>query len=127
MENFELFNDDEFNDILNDSKIEEIQKTEENHNYKNCLECNIQMQPNINNTLTCPECGYIKKVIIENLEYEPSMSGYNTTENYHIPIKCIGKNSFQYQKYLRNNTSQYSIIQETSIKRILEKLNYIQF
>ena len=104
MENFELFNDDEFNDILNDSKIEEIQKTEENHNYKNCLECNIQMQPNINNTLTCPECGYIKKVIIENLEYEPSMSGYNTTENYHIPIKCIGKNSFQYQKYLRNNT-----------------------
>jgi transcription initiation factor TFIIIB Brf1 subunit/transcription initiation factor TFIIB len=124
MENFELFNDDEFNDILNDSKIEEIQKTEENNNYKNCLECNIQMQPNINNTLTCPECGYIKKVIIENLEYEPSMSGYNTTENYHIPIKCIGKNSFQYQKYLRNNTSQYSIIQETSIKRILEKLNY---
>lgn len=124
MENFELFNDDEFNDFLNDSKFEEIQKTEENNHYKNCIECNIQMQPNINNTLTCPECGYIKKVIIENLEYEPSMSGYNTTENYHIPIKCIGKNSFQYQKYLRNNTSQYSIIQETSIKRILEKLNY---
>lgn len=124
MDDFELFNDDEFNNFLNNCKIDEINKNEDNNNYKNCIECNIQMQPNINNTLTCPECGYIKMVIVENLEYEPSMSGYNTTENYHIPIKCIGKNSFQYQKYLRNNTSQYSIIQETSIKRILEKLNY---
>lgn len=124
MENFELFNDDEFDSILNQNKFEEIQSNEDNLNYKNCTECNIQMQPNINNTLTCPECGFIKTVIIENLEYEPSMAGYNTNENYHIPIKCIGKNSFQYQKYLRNNTSQYSIIQETSIKRILEKLNY---
>ena len=124
MENFELFNDDEFDSILNQNKFEEIQLNEDNLNYKNCTECNIQMQPNINNTLTCPECGFIKTVIIENLEYEPSMAGYNTNENYHIPIKCIGKNSFQYQKYLRNNTSQYSIIQETSIKRILEKLNY---
>ena len=124
MENFELFNDDEFDSILNQNKFEEIQSNEDNLNYKNCTECNIQMQPNINNTLTCPECGFIKTVIIENLEYEPSMAGYNTNANYHIPIKCIGKNSFQYQKYLRNNTSQYSIIQETSIKRILEKLNY---
>jgi len=124
MENFELFNDDEFDSILDQNKFEEIQLNEDNLNYKNCTECNIQMQPNINNTLTCPECGFIKTVIIENLEYEPSMAGYNTNENYHIPIKCIGKNSFQYQKYLRNNTSQYSIIQETSIKRILEKLNY---
>jgi transcription initiation factor TFIIIB Brf1 subunit/transcription initiation factor TFIIB len=124
MDDFELFNDDEFDNIINDNKINEIHNTEDNNNYKNCNECNIQMQPNINNTLTCPSCGFIKTVIIENLEYEPSMSGYNTNENYHIPIKCIGKNSFQYQKYLRNNTSQYSIIQETSIKRILDKLNY---
>jgi len=124
MDNFELFNDDEFDSILNETKFNEIHNNEDNINYKNCNECNIQMQPNINNTLTCPSCGYIKTVIIENLEYEPSMTGYNTNENYHIPIKCIGKNSFQYQKYLRNNTSQYSIIQETSIKRILEKLNY---
>jgi transcription initiation factor TFIIIB Brf1 subunit/transcription initiation factor TFIIB len=124
MDDFELFNDDEFDTILNNNKINEIHNTEDNKNYKNCNECNIQMQPNINNTLTCPSCGFIKTVIIENLEYEPSMAGYNTNENYHIPIKCIGKNSFQYQKYLRNNTSQYSIIQETSIKRILDKLNY---
>ena len=98
MENFELFNDDEFDSILNQNKFEEIQSNEDNLNYKNCTECNIQMQPNINNTLTCPECGFIKTVIIENLEYEPSMAGYNTNANYHIPIKCIGKNSFQYQK-----------------------------
>lgn len=124
MDEFELFNDDEFDSILNETKFNEIHNHEDNINYKNCTECNIQMQPNINNTLTCPSCGFIKTVIIENLEYEPSMAGYNTNENYHIPIKCIGKNSFQYQKYLRNNTSQYSIIQETSIKRILEKLNY---
>jgi transcription initiation factor TFIIIB Brf1 subunit/transcription initiation factor TFIIB len=82
------------------------------------------MHPNINNTLTCINCGFVKMVIIENLEYEPSMNGYNTNSNFHIPIKCVGRNSFQYQKQLRNNTSQYSIIQETNLKRILEKLNY---
>lgn len=121
---FELYDDDEFENYINTTKETEIHDSEAKLNYKNCDECNIQMQPNINNTLTCPQCGYIKVVIIENLEYEPSMCGYNTNSNYHIPIKCIGKNSFQYQKYLRNNTSQYSIIQETNLKRILEKLNY---
>jgi transcription initiation factor TFIIIB Brf1 subunit/transcription initiation factor TFIIB len=121
MDNFELCNDNDFDDLLHTS-YENINIT--NNDYKKCINCNIQMQPNINNTLTCPTCGYIKNVIIENLEYEPSMAGYNTNENYHIPIKCIGKNAFQYQKYLRNNTSQYSIIQETTLKKLLEKLNY---
>ena len=82
------------------------------------------MQPNINNTLTCIGCGFVKVSIIENNEFEPSMNGYNTNCNFHIPIKCVGKNSFQYQKQLRNNTSQYSIIQESNLKRVLEKLNY---
>ena len=27
------------------------------------------MQPNINNTLTCINCGFVKMVIVENLEY----------------------------------------------------------
>lgn len=121
MNNFELCNDDEFENFLNTS-YDSVNNID--NNYKKCINCDIQMQPNINNTLTCPTCGYIKNVIIENLEYEPSMSGYNTNENYHIPIKCIGKNAFQYQKYLRNNTSQYSIIQETTLKKLLEKLNY---
>lgn len=121
---FELINDNEFCeliDITNNIKIN-INKLE--NDYKNCTECNIQMQPNINNTLTCPKCGFLKKVIIENLEYEPSMNGYNTNDNYHIPIKYIGKNSSQYQKYLRNNTSQYRLIQESLIKKKLENLNY---
>ena len=122
MEDFELCNENEFDLFLNSDFTNKVDIS--NNNYKNCDDCNIQMQPNINNTLTCPNCGFIKNVIIENLEYEPSMSGYNTNENYHIPIKCIGKNSFQYQKYLRNNTSQYSIIQETTLKKLLEKLNY---
>jgi transcription initiation factor TFIIIB Brf1 subunit/transcription initiation factor TFIIB len=122
MDDFELCNDDDFNILLNSRFNESVNIS--NNDYKKCINCDIQMQPNINNTLTCPTCGYIKNVIIENLEYEPSMAGYNTNENYHIPIKCIGKNAFQYQKYLRNNTSQYSIIQETTLKKLLEKLNY---
>jgi transcription initiation factor TFIIIB Brf1 subunit/transcription initiation factor TFIIB len=122
MDDFELCNDDDFDILLNARFNENLNIS--NNDYKKCINCDIQMQPNINNTLTCPTCGYIKNVIIENLEYEPSMSGYNTNENYHIPIKCIGKNAFQYQKYLRNNTSQYSIIQETTLKKLLEKLNY---
>lgn len=124
MDSFELCNDEEFNNLFDILQNNIINETESNNEYKNCEDCNIQMQPNINNTLTCPSCGFIKTVIIENLEYEPSMSGYNTNENYHIPIKYVGKNSFQYQKFLRNNTSEYSIIQETTLKKILDKLNY---
>jgi len=121
---FEIFNDDDFENYLNISKENEIKLAEDNIKYKNCDKCDQPMQPNINNTLTCINCGFVKMVIIENLEYEPSMNGYNTNSNFHIPIKCVGRNSFQYQKQLRNNTSQYSIIQETNLKRILEKLNY---
>lgn len=124
MDAFELFDDDYFENYINISKEDKINENESKIKYKNCTECNIQMQPNINNTLTCNNCGFIKSVIIENSEYEPSMNGYNTNSNFHIPIKCVGKNSFQYQKQLRNNTSQYSIIQETNLKRILERLNY---
>lgn len=121
---FGLFDDDDFENYLNCTKEKEIEEFEDNIKYKICDTCNIQMQPNINNTLTCKECGFVKMAIIENNEFEPSMNGYNTNNNFHIPIKCVGKNSFQYQKQLRNNTSQYSIIQETNLKRILEKLNY---
>ena len=127
MDQFELCNDDDFDLLLNHSFCDDLNFDENesiNNDYKKCESCNIQMQPNINNTLTCPNCGFIKNVIIENLEYEPSMSGYNTNNNYHIPIKCVGKNSFHYQKYLRNNTSQYNIIQEVTLKKILDKLNY---
>lgn len=124
MDEFELCNDEDFNELFNSTLNDLLNHKETKNEYKNCEDCNIQMQPNINNTLTCPNCGFIKTVIVENLEYEPSMSGYNTNQNYHIPIKYVGKNSFQYQKFLRNNTSEYSIIQETSLKKILDRLNY---
>jgi len=120
---FEPFNDNDFENYINITKENEIKRIEDNIKYKNCDDCNIPMQPNINNTLTCIGCGYVKKVIIDNNEYEPSMNGYNTNINFHIPIKCVGRNSFQYQKQLRNNTSQYSIIQESNLKKILNNLN----
>jgi len=92
--------------------------------YKFCEDCNVLMDSDINNSLTCRICGYIKHITTENTEYEPSMNGYNTNSNFHIPIKCVGANSFQYQKQLRNSTSQYSIVQETNLRRKLEKLNF---
>ena len=125
-DDFEIFDDADFENYINMSKEKEIKNVEDNIKYKNCDKCNIPMQPNINNTLTCINCGFVKMVIIENLEYEPSMNGYNTNSNFHIPIKCVGRNSFQYQKQLRNNTSQYSIIQESNLKRMLEK-SWIEF
>ena len=123
-DDFEIFDDNDFENYINISKEKEIKIAENNIKYKNCDKCDLPMQPNINNTLTCINCGFVKVVIIENLEYEPSMNGYNTNSNFHIPIKCVGRNSFQYQKQLRNNTSQYSIIQESNLKRMLEKRNY---
>ncbi len=123
------FDFDELNDIINKS-IEELgggdsfKEKLEITDYKFCDDCNVLMESDINNSLTCKICGFIKNISTENNEYEPSMSGYNTNSNFHIPIKCIGANSFQYQKQLRNSTSQYSIVQETNLRRKLERLNF---
>lgn len=92
--------------------------------YKFCEDCNVIMDSDINNSLTCRECGFIKQISTENTEYEPSMNGYNTNSNFHIPIKCVGANSFQYQKQLRNTTSHYPLVQESNLRRRLERLNY---
>lgn len=109
------------------SKLD-FQTEEEKHlgdkDYKFCDDCNILMDVDVNNTLTCSSCGIIKNISTENNEYEPSMNGYNTNNNFHIPIKCVGANSFQYQKQLRNSTSQYSIVQESNLRRKLERLNF---
>lgn len=126
---FDNFDFDELNDILNQS-LEELGNVDthkeklEITDYKFCDDCNVLMESDINNSLTCKICGYIKNISTENNEYEPSMNGYNTNSNFHIPIKCIGTNSFQYQKQLRNSTSQYSIVQETNLRRKLERLNF---
>lgn len=92
--------------------------------YKVCPDCDTNMETDINNSLTCKGCGFIKQISTENNEYEPSMNGYNTNGNFHIPIKCVGANSFQYQKQLRNSTSQYSVVQETNLRRRLDRLNF---
>lgn len=127
------FDFDELNDIINQS-IEDLSenvsedannsKKLEINDYKFCEDCNVLMESDINNSLTCKICGFIKNITTENNEYEPSMNGYNTNSNFHIPIKCIGANSFQYQKQLRNSTSQYSIVQESNLRRKLERLNF---
>ena len=46
--------------------------------YKFCEDCNVLMDSDINNTLTCRVCGFIKNITTENNEYEPSMNGNNT-------------------------------------------------
>lgn len=120
---FEAFDDDEFDRLIDESMDSKININDAN-SYKKCDTCDIQMSPNINNTLLCKNCGFMKNTIIDNNEYEASMTGYNTSNKFHIPIKCIGSNAFQYQKQLRNNTSEYSIIQETNLKRQLDQLNY---
>ncbi len=115
------FDFDELSSLIDISESSESMSISD---YKFCEDCNVIMESDINNTLTCKACGFIKQISTENNEYEPSMSGYNTNGNFHIPIKCVGANSFQYQKQLRNTTSQYSIVQESNLRRRLEKLNF---
>jgi len=117
---FELIDEDEFNDI-----ITEIDKTIiEEDNYKVCINCDIQMNIDINNKYTCKECGYIRHITTENDEYQSSSDNYNTNSNYNLPIKCVGPKSYNYQKCIRNSTSEYNTIQEKNIKNKLYKLNY---
>ncbi len=112
--------DFDFEELSSLTNQEEVVQTD----YKLCPDCNTNMETAINNTLTCKQCGFIKQVSTENNEYEPSMNGYNTNSNFHIPIKCVGANSFQFQKQLRNSTSQYSIVQESNLRRRLDRLNF---
>lgn len=115
---------DNLEDEFNNLDFTEDKRLLVDKDYKFCEDCNILMDVDVNNTLTCSNCGIIKNISTENNEYEPSMNGYNTNSNFHIPIKCVGTNSFQYQKQLRNSTSQYSIVQETNLRRKLERLNF---
>lgn len=116
---FDLINENDFQEMINNVD-EEIMI----QNYKICIHCNIQMNININNCYTCNNCGYIKNIITENEEYEFSLNNYNTNTNTHMPIKCVGKDAYKYQKCIRNNTTEYKIIQENNIKDKLNKLNY---
>ena len=117
-----VFNDDDFARLLNES-LDDTNAEEDAVNYRLCINCKIDMLPDINNAMYCSKCGLVQKCITDNSNYEPSMNGYNTNGNHHIPIRCVGKNSFKYQKQLRITTSQYSVVQEANLKRQLNSRN----
>ena len=122
MSEFQLMDDDEFNNIkLNEIRIQNIKEME--IDYKICTDCNVSMNINIHNSYTCPKCGYIKKISTDNLEYEESFKNHNVSNKSHMPIKYIGKDSYKLQQNLRNTTSQYDPIQESYIKKILNTCN----
>lgn len=119
---YTLLDDEEFDNI----KLNEIlmkNKEEMEMDYKECKDCNIPMNLNINNSYTCPNCGFIKQISTENLEYEESFKNYNVSNKSYMPIKYVGKDSYRLQQNLRNTTSRYDPIQESYIKKILNTCN----
>lgn len=84
--------------------------------YKTCDICNCEMNSNINNKYICPNCGIINNVITDNNEYETSITmNYTTNSTFHSPIRCVGKDSYKYQCYIRNYTSNYENIHKNLI------------
>jgi transcription initiation factor TFIIIB Brf1 subunit/transcription initiation factor TFIIB len=122
--NFDLIDDIEFDNFISRINDESLNDLLDVENYKICINCNIQIYNNINNLYTCKNCGFIKHITTDNNEYEASSENYNTNNNYNIPIKCVGPNSYNYQKCLRNNTTEYNTVQSLHIKNKLFKLNY---
>ena len=121
MDQFKLIDECEFDTIVDD--ITQDINTNDN-NYKLCINCNRYMNIDINNMYICIECGYIKHMITENNNYETSTTNYNTNNTFYMPIKCVGPLSHTIQKCIRNNTSEYRIIQENNIKNKILHFNY---
>jgi len=122
MSEFKLMDDDDFRNI----KINEIRMQNEKEmevDYKLCSDCGVSMNLNINNSYTCPNCGFIKIISTDNSEYEESFKNHNVSNKSHMPIKYTGKDSYKLQQNLRNSTSQYAPIQESYIKKILNTCN----
>ena len=116
---FELIDNNEFNKI----KINKIEIEDEKNNYRLCKKCNTVMNSNINNKYICNNCGYIKNISTDNIEYESSLESYNISNTCHMPIIYKGIKSYKYQQQLRNTTSSYNQIQESIIKKTLNKFN----
>lgn len=118
------FDDAEFEELMRG--LEEVAEDDcvSKTSYKLCPNCDIDMLPDINNMLQCKQCGLVIECITENTNYEPSMNMYNTMGSEHIPIRCVGKNSFRIQHELRVNTSQYAVVQEANMRRQLENRNF---
>lgn len=119
---FDLISKDELENIKYD-EIELLNNKDIEEGYKKCNECNITMNSNINNSYSCPQCGYIKHITTENQCYEKIYEHYNVSNTCHMPLKYIGKNSYKLQQNLRNSTSNYNPIQESFIKKFLNGCN----
>jgi transcription initiation factor TFIIIB Brf1 subunit/transcription initiation factor TFIIB len=126
MNSFSLINDCEFDDILNEiNELNDADDETSDDKYKICSDCNKQMSIGINNMYMCLDCGFIKNIITANDNaYQSSISNYNTNNSFYMPIKCVGPQSYSYQKCIRNNTSEYKKIQETNIKKKIYHFNY---
>lgn len=118
---FKLIDDDLFEEFYGFEEDESMEVKD----YKICETCNVSMCAHVNNQMICKSCGLIVDMITDNTEYDTALNtGYNTSNNCHLPIKYVGKDSYKYQVQIRNCTSSYSIIQANSIKKTLNKLNY---
>lgn len=125
MNAFSLIDDCDFDNIINE--INEINDADDEtceDKYKICNDCDKQMTVGINNVYVCSDCGVIKNIITNNDSYESSITNYNTNNTFYMPIKCVGPQSYSYQKCIRNNTSEYKKIQETNIKKKIYHFNY---
>lgn len=113
----EAFDDSEFDLIADDLFKVSISN---DINYKVCEQCNCEMDTSITNQYICPNCGIINNVITDNNEYETSITqNYTTNSTFHSPIRCVGKDSFKYQCYIRNYTSNYENIHKNLIVKKL--------
>lgn len=122
---FSLINECDFDDIINEiNEINDVDDETSGDKYKICADCNKQMSIGINNIYMCLDCGFIKNIITANDAYESSISNYNTNNTFYMPIKCVGPQSYSFQKCIRNNTSEYKKIQETNIKKKIYHFNY---
>lgn len=115
---FSLIDDDDFDNI-------DIKNNEnEDKNDKYCNDCDLQMNKNSNNTYICPLCGVINNVINGSENYEESLKNYNVNSLNSISIKCVGKNSYDFQKCIRINITNEKLAQENNIRKKLTNINF---
>jgi transcription initiation factor TFIIIB Brf1 subunit/transcription initiation factor TFIIB len=119
MDGFALIDDiDSFYAGIDDSVYETIA-------YDICSTCGVQMNDTGDNTYVCPQCHVLNdKVEVTDMSTMTSDSSYNTSYGTHNQIRFVGSNRYKYQHLLRGN-SDYSLIQEQNIRKILFDCNYV--
>ncbi len=92
--------------------------------YDTCSTCGVRMNDTGDNTYVCPQCNILNdKVEVSDMSTMISDSCYNTSYGPHSQIRCTGNNRYKYQHLLRSS-SDYALIQEQNIKKILFECNY---